>query len=119
MAEVFTWTTADLEFVLRDSSGEVPEGLLEGVSELLVTISQTGSPIEKRLTNDEVVIDPQEAIVSIHLTQAETGKLKGGTKSAPKKASCQVNIYYATTQRSATYETELSVLRNLHPKRLP
>lgn len=119
MAEVFAWSTADLEFELRDEAGGVPDGILDGVSEVVVTVSQGGTAIERRMSDDQVHVDEEEAVVTIHLGQADTGRLRGGTRQKPKVAACQVNIYYTDGQRTATYEAQVSVLRNLHPRRLP
>lgn len=117
MAEITTWTTAELDFVLRDETGEVPEGLLDGLSEAVVSIVQGNAKLEKR--GEDVGVDIESATLHVRFDQAETAKLQGGTRAKPKTADTQVNLYYEDTSRNATYETQLNVYRNLHPQRLP
>lgn len=121
LAEITTWTTAELDFVLRDETGEVPEGLFDGLSEAVVSIVQGNvqgnAKLEKR--GEDVGIDIENATLHVRFDQRETAKLQGGTRAKPKTADTQVNLYYEDTNRNATYETQLNVYRNLHPQRLP
>lgn len=119
MAELFAWATAELEFELRDQQGAIPEGILDGMEEAVVTIAQGGTVIEKRASDGSVGVDAPSAVLRVHLSQQETAKLKGGTKASPKSADAQVNIYYGDERRNATYESRIAVFRNLHPKRMP
>lgn len=117
MADIIVWTTAELDFVLRDEQGEVPSGIFDGLQDAIVTISQSGARIEKRLA--EIGVEPETGTIHVVLTQQDTGRLQGGTRQAPKAADAQVNLYYQDSTRNATYEVRLNVLRNLHPQRMP
>lgn len=117
MADITTWTTAELDFVLRDEAGEVPEGLFDGLSEAVVSIVQGIEKLEKR--GEDVGIDREGATLHVRFDQGETAKLQGGTRAKPKTADTQVNLCYDDTSRNATYETQIMVYRNLHPQRLP
>lgn len=116
MAEITVWTTAEVEFSVTDESGQVPEGIFDDLKDAIVTLKQGSTLMERHM--NQLSIDPEQGTVTIHLAQDETAKFKGGTQAAPRKIDVQLNLYYATDERDATYETQISVLRNLHARRM-
>lgn len=114
MIEIVEWTTSEIEFALKDPEGHVPEGILENLKDASVIIKQGLVGIEKRL--EDMGIDVGEGTMTIHLSQAETGRLDGGTRANPRTANIQVNLYYENGERDASYEAQVAVLRNLHDR---
>lgn len=83
-----------------------PEGVLNDVAVVIVTIEQPGVQIEK--TGTALMIDAEQTQITFTLSQEETGQFSKGT------AEVQVNLLYEDTTRNASCIGELSVWDNLH-----
>lgn len=118
MAEIFAFSTDELSFELRDAEGEKPEGIFDGIKEVIVTLSQGGDPIEKKLSDGGIGLDDEDASVNVRFDQDDTALLRGGTLDKPRTADIQVNLYYQNTDRDVTHEAKIPVYRNLHPKEM-
>lgn len=117
-AEIFVYATEELTFELRTAEGEKPVGIFDGIKEAIVTLSQGGGAIEKRLSDGEIGLDDEQAAVNVRFRQEDTARLQGGTSEKPKSADVQVNLYYHNTDRDVTHEAKVPVYRNLHAKRM-
>lgn len=113
MSHFFCWETAELTFTLVHEDGTPATELFEGLSYATVSISQGGSAFAEK-TGADVGLDAENATASIRLEQRDTAKFRGGSRDNPTKASCQVNLYYESTERDTTFEEYIDVYRNLH-----
>ena len=120
MAVIVSWTTADLDFILRNEDGTIPTGIFDGMTEAIITLAQGGaSRVEKSLSEGEISVSVEDTTLSLRLDQSETARLRGGEPGKPRTAQTQVNIYYgAGRTRVATFEGTVDVYRNLHPRRV-
>lgn len=115
-AGFFVWETAVLRFELRLPDGQPATEFLQDADEVVVTISQGSSTVEK--TGDDVGVDADSATVVVNLSQRETSRFRGGTRSRPRTASAQVNVHRPDRTRDATFEADVAVWRNLHGKEM-
>lgn len=98
----YQYETVDL--LIRIKS-EQASAALQDYDEIIVSIAQNNTVVNVQ----DFSVDVQEATITLHMTQKETGKFKKG------KATLQVNIYRNKRRKATGYGT-LTVLDNLYKK---
>ena len=106
MARFYRYETVDIPLKFT------PSGVLENYKHIVVTISQDGM-IKINKTEDNLSIDVNEDLITLSLSQEETGKFGGG-KTTPRQADIQVNIYYESTERDVSTIGTIDVYENLY-----
>lgn len=103
----FQWETVDFPFQLSREDGTT--GILTDCKDVIISFAQGSVLLEKNMDSPDVALDIENDTVNVHLSQEETGQFMAG-----KDANVQINILYEDTERDASAEATLSVLRNLH-----
>lgn len=98
----YQYETVDLLVRIKNPQASAA---LQDFDEIKVTIAQNNTAVN--IQNFDVNV--QEATISLHLSQQETGKFRKG------KATLQVNIYRNKRRKATGYGT-LTVLDNLYKK---
>ena len=117
MAYFYQWETKSFNIYLRNKDGEpLPEHPLEGWRQVIVSLGQGHR--EKVVfvakaegeTDEGISVDVENDLISIHLSQEQTGEFKEG------ECELQANFYYFDHERDTSSEATIEVLHNLHKK---
>ena len=98
----YQYETVDLLIRIK---GTQASAALQDYDEIKVSIAQNNMVVNV----EDFSVDVQEATITLHMTQEETGKFKKG------KATLQVNIYRNRRRKATGYGT-LTVLENYYKR---
>lgn len=102
MAEFYAWETVDLNIKVSDKSA------LEDYDKIVISLEQGRVHLD---FFDQFVVDSEEGIIVLHLTQKDTSCFEPN-----RKVKLQVNFYYIDEERDTSTEAEIDVLPNLYRK---
>lgn len=91
-----------------------PQGVLQNYRHIVVSIAQDGM-VQINKTENEIVVDTEQDLIVLSLTQEETGKF-ASSGTSPRQAKIQVNIYYESTERDVSTVGYIDVYDNLYKK---
>ena len=109
MAGFYQWETKSFGIRLVPKEEQPEFAPLDGLEHIVVSIVQKGIA-QVDLTEDDILIDPDESLLTIRLGQEQTGQFIEG------KAKIQVNLYYENTERDTSAKGVLEVYGNLYEK---
>lgn len=103
----YQWTTAKLLLII---GGENP---LQDTRDILVSFVQGETELD--FHKDDLEVDEEASTVTVSLSQEDTGSFRVDPNGTGK-VNVQVNVYYEDSDRDATGEGEITILRNLYKK---
>lgn len=102
---IFESVNWDIQLVNEDENSHV----LDNIKNVVISIRQQNTLLEKDSESGAVGIDAENDVITVALSQEETGSFTAG-----KQAIIQVNLLYNDTERDTTCQDRIEVLDNLH-----
>ena len=106
MASFYIWETVD--FPIQLTSEDENSDILKDFKDVIVSLNQNNILLEKNSTSKDIIIDSENDIINLHLSQDDTGLFD------PGKVIVQINILYSDGERDTTVQTSIKALSNLH-----
>lgn len=106
MASFYIWETVD--FPIQLTSEDKNSDILKDFKDVIVSLNQNNILLEKNSTSKDIIIDSENDIINLHLSQDDTGLFD------PGKVIVQINILYSDGERDTTVQTSIKALSNLH-----
>ena len=101
----YTFETVDIPIVFKDKS------VLDDYKSIVISIRHLNTGRQIDLDVDESCeIDDENGIITLHLTQEQTGKFSDGY------VELQINILYDDDERDVSGKHKIRVYDNLHKK---
>ena len=108
MAIFYIWET--VEFIIRLSNPNDDSKILEGNKNVIISFGQGSHVLNKEKGDKNVELDVENDIITVFLSQEETGEFKPGSN-----VIVQINILYdESEERDTSTQVEIKPLDNLY-----